>query len=128
MNRQTLTVISFNVNGILNPAKRRQVLTKMKRENAQIVLLQKTHRTAQEHEKLKMMGFSRVYPSSYKSGHRRGVAILTSNQIPFELVSKITDKKGRYTVVTGKIFYVNITICNVYAPTSSDFFFLQKFI
>ena len=43
MNRQTLKVISFNMNGILNPAKRRQILTKMKRENVQIVLLQETH-------------------------------------------------------------------------------------
>lgn len=60
MNRQTLKVIYFNVNGILNPTKRRQILAKMKRENAQIVLLQETHLTAQEHEKLKMMGFSRV--------------------------------------------------------------------
>lgn len=79
----------------------------MKRENAPIVL--QTHLTAQEHEKLKMMFFSRVYSSSYKSGHRRGVATLISQQIPFELVSKITDKEGRYMVVSGKIFDINIT-------------------
>lgn len=126
MNRQTLKVISFNVNGILNPTKRRQILAKMKRENAQIVLLQETHLTAQEHEKLKMMGFSRVYSSSYKSGHRRGVATLISQQIPFELVSKITDKEGRYMVVSGKIFDINITICNAFAPTGSDFSFYRN--
>lgn len=87
MNRQTLKVISFNVNGILNPAKRRQ--TKMKRENAQIVLLQETHLSPLEHGKLHRMGFSRVNYSSYKSGHRRGVATLISQQIPFEKVSDI---------------------------------------
>lgn len=102
MNRQTVKIISFNVNGILNPAKRRQILTKMRREKAHIVLLQETHLSALEHQKLKSMGFSRVYYSSYKSGHRRGVATLISQQIPFELVSTITDKEGRYIVTSGE--------------------------
>lgn len=62
MNGQTINVICFDVNGIFNPAE-----TKMKSEN---VLLQETHLTPSEHEKLKRMGFSRMYNSSYKSGHR----------------------------------------------------------
>lgn len=74
MNEHILKVISFNVNVILNPVKRSQILSKMKRDNAQVVLLQETHLTPSEHEKLKRMGFSRVYYSSYKSGHRRGIA------------------------------------------------------
>lgn len=126
MNRQTLKVISFNVNGILNPVKRRQILTKMKRENAQIVFLQETHLIPSEHEKLKRMGFSRVYYSSYKSGHRRGVATLISQQIPFEQVSEISDKEGRYIIVTGKIHDVIITICNIYAPPGSNFSFYRN--
>lgn len=62
MNGQTINVICFDVNGIFNPAE-----TKMKSEN---VLLQETHLTPSEHEKLKRMGFSRMYNSPYKSGHR----------------------------------------------------------
>lgn len=126
MNRQTLKVISLNANGILNPAERRQILTKMKWENAQIVLLQETHLTPPEHEKLKRMGFSKVYYSSYKSGHRRGVATLISQQIPFEQVSETTDKEGRYIVVSGKTYDVIITICNIYAPPGSDFAFYRN--
>lgn len=51
---------------------------------------------------------------------------MISQQIPFELVSKITDKEGRYMVVSGKIFDINITICNVYALTGSDFSFYRN--
>ena len=98
----------------------------MKRENAQIALLQETHLTSLEHEKLKRMGFSRVYYSSYKSGHRRGVATLISQQIPFEQVSETSDKEGRYVVVSGKIHDVIITICNVYAPPGSNFAFYRN--
>ncbi len=67
MNKHILKVTTFNVNGILNPAKRSQILLKMKRENAEILLLQDTHLTPEEHKKLKRMGFTKVYDSSYLS-------------------------------------------------------------
>lgn len=126
MNKDTLKVITFNVNGILNPAKRSQILSKMKKENAQIVLLQETHLTSAEHEKLKRMGFSRVYYSSYKSGHRRGVAILISQKVPFEILSEVSDKEGRYIVISGKIDDTTITLCNIMPPLGSDFVFYRK--
>lgn len=52
------------------------------------MLLQETHL------KLKRMGFSKVYYSSYKSGHRRGVATLISQKRPFEHLSETSDKEG----------------------------------
>ena len=128
MSRQDLKVISFNVNGVLNPAKRSRILLKMKRENAQVVFLQETHLTPAEHEKLKRMGFSRVYHSSYNSGHRRGVAILLSQKIPFELISEVSDKEGRYIMVSGKVDDITITLLNVYAPPGSEFAFYRKMI
>ena len=112
-----LKIISFNINGVLNPTKRSKILSKMKKENAQIVLLQEMHLNSNsEHEKLKRMGFSKVYYSSYKSDHRRGVAILLSHRVPFEDISEIKDKKGRYLLISGKIKGVQITRLNVYAP------------
>lgn len=56
----------------------------MKKENAHIVFLQETHLNSVEHEKLKILGFSKVYYSAYKSGHKRGVAILLSHRVQFE--------------------------------------------
>lgn len=125
-NNHNLKIISFNINGVLNPIKRSKILSKMKKEKAQIVLLQETHLNSTEHEKLKRMGFSKVYYSSYKSGHRRGVAILISQRVTFEQLSEIKDKEGRYLLVSGKIEGVQITLLNVYAPPGSDVFFYRK--
>lgn len=86
---QNLKVISYNINGILNPVKRSKILSKLKKEKIHIALLQETHLTAPEHEKLKRMGFTKIYYSSYKMGHRRGVATLISDRVPFELSSEI---------------------------------------
>lgn len=43
-------------------------MTKMRKEQAQIVYLQETHEDCKEHEKLKRKGFTKVFFSSYKSG------------------------------------------------------------
>ena len=121
MNIQDVKIVSLNVKGISNPVKRSKILSKMKRENAQIVLLQETHLSVTEHEKMRRLGYTRAYYSSYKSGRRRGVIILISQKIPFEYISEISDKEGRYIMVTGKINNAIITICNVYVPPGSSF-------
>lgn len=65
-------------------------------------MLQETHLNAIKHKKLRRLGFSKIYYSSYKMGHRRGVATLISHKIPFELISESKDKEGRYSLITGK--------------------------
>jgi len=94
MNIQDVKIVSLNVKGISNPVKRSKILSKMKREKAQIVLLQETHLSAIEHEKMRRMGSTRAYYSSYRSGRRRGVIILISQRLPFEYISEISDKEG----------------------------------
>lgn len=120
--------ISFNVNGLLNPIKRSKILSKIKAEQAHIVYLQETHLTDKEHPKLKKMGFTNLFFSSYKSGRRRGVAILISSKLNFEKVSEMGDKEGRFILVKGKIDGNPITLLNVYAPPGSDIGFFQKII
>lgn len=98
----------------------------MKKENEHIVFLQETHLNSVEHEKLKRMGFYKVYYSSYKSGHKRGVAILLSHRVEFVKTSEIKDKEGRYLLVSGQIEGVQITLLNIYAPPGSDISFYRK--
>lgn len=97
---QNLKIISYNINGILNPAKRSKILSKLKKEKAHIALQQETHLISIEHEKLGRLGLSEIFHSSYKSGHRRGVATLISKRFPFEKTSEIKDKEGRYLLVS----------------------------
>lgn len=46
------------MNGPSNPVKRSKVLAKMKKEKAQVIFLQETHMSCQEHNKLSKFGYS----------------------------------------------------------------------
>lgn len=48
------------------------------------------------------MGFKHVYSSCYKSGHRRGVAILIANAVNYGL-SEFRDEEGKYILLIGKV-------------------------
>lgn len=61
MAHENIKIVSFNVNGILNPIKHSKILSKMKKEKAHIVYLQETHLDNKEHEKLRKMGFTKSF-------------------------------------------------------------------
>lgn len=79
------------------------MVAKLKREIINIAFWQETHLSCAEHVKLTKLGFRNTYFSSYKSGKKRGVAILIPNSISFELISETKDKGGRYVLVKGKL-------------------------
>lgn len=116
IDEELVKIISLNVNGVLNPVKRSKILSKLKKEKAQIAFLQETHLSQSEHAKLKRMGFSHVFASSYRSGHRRGVAILISNLLKYEHLMKIA----------GRMEGTEITLLNVYAPPGSEWLFYKN--
>lgn len=98
-----MKIISYNVKGLTNPIKRAKILTKMKRENGQILFLQETHLANEEHLKLQRQGFNRVYCASCETGRKRGMAILISRRVVFEKMTVRDDKEGRYMMVVGKL-------------------------
>lgn len=59
-------LMSSNVNGLGNPIKRSKVMTKFKKEKADIIFMQETHLSKQEQEKLKKFGFKNTYYNSYE--------------------------------------------------------------
>lgn len=126
MDYQEYKIITLNVNGSHNPVKRSKVIAKIKRENIQVAFWQETHLSNPEHEKLKKMGFTNTFYSSHKSGRKRGVAILLSNKLHFQLTAQIKDKEGRYILVKGKIDHKEVTLFNVYMPPGHDRSFIKK--
>lgn len=97
-----IKVVSYNVNGLLNPIKRSKILGKIKREIAGVVFLQETHLSEPDHAKLKRRGFNQVFSASYKSGPRRGVSVMIADKFNFEVQFEIKDKEGRYIMVGGR--------------------------
>lgn len=111
--------------GFLTPLREIKYCLKWERKKYKLPCYKK-HLNSLEHEKLKRMGFSKIFYSSYKSGHRRGVATLISQGVPFELISETTDKEGRFSLITGRTDGIQITLLNVYAPPDSDISFYRK--
>ena len=120
MQCQEYRVITLNVNGLHNPIKRGKVIAKMKKENLHVMFWQEIHLNDMEHEKLKKLGFKNTFHSSYKKGKRRGVAILISNRVNFQLVSTFCDSEGRYVLVKGYLDQKEVTLVNVYNPPGQD--------
>lgn len=113
MSNQEYKIITLNVNGLQNPIKRSKLITKMKREKQQIVFWQETHLSDKEHEKFKQLGFKNAYYSSYKHGQKRGVIILISNKVVFQVSKQIRDTEGRFILVKGFIDHKQVTLLNV---------------
>ena len=113
MQPNQLKLVSLNVNGLNDVKKRRKVFGKLKKEKAEINYLQETHLSDQEHEKLKKEGFKNTYYSSFRGSNKRGVVILISNKTPFEFLSEVKDKEGRYILVKGRVEEQLVTFINV---------------
>lgn len=115
-----IKIMSLNVNGLNSPIKRQKVMTKLKKEKAQIIFLQETHLSQSEHDKLKKYGYRNLYYSSFKGVCRRGVVTLISNSTKFDLEKECRDKEGRYIIVKRRVENELVTLVNIYAPPESD--------
>lgn len=123
--KKLLKIASYNVNGLLNPIKMSKILGKMRKEGVRVALLQETHLSQKDHEKLEN-GFNQIFCSSYTTGRRRGVAIVISGKITFEKLSEISDKQGRYILIKWRLEGELVPILNVYAPPGSHWIFYRQ--
>ena len=123
MNR-VVKFVSFNVNGLNGPVKRKRVLTQLKKLQTDIAFLQETHLTTQEHKKLRREWVGHVLSSSFNS-KARGVAILINKNIPVTIGETIIDPAGRYVLVNCQIYSEPWTLLNLYAPNYDDESFIQ---
>ena len=96
-----IKILSYNVNGLNNPIKRKKILHQLRKEGGDVAFLQETHLNKAEHEKLGKISSAQVFYSCYKSA-RRGVAILISPKCTFQVDEVLSDKEGRYVMVRGK--------------------------
>lgn len=119
-------ISSLNVNGLSNPVKRSRVLAKIRKDKSQVIFLQETHMSNFEHNKLRKFGYSNTYYSSCKNSRKRGVVIMISNALNFELIKEKKDDEGRFIIIKGRMENVIVTFVNVYAPPESNRSFFKR--
>lgn len=89
MNR-VVKLLSFNVNGLNGPIKRKKVLMYLKKLKIDIAFIQETHLTPLERRKLKRNWIRHVVASSFNS-NARGVAVLINENTPILIGETIVD-------------------------------------
>lgn len=122
---KAIRLISWNLNGLHSPIKRKKVLTYLKKNKSDICFLQETHLCMKEHEKLGRLWGGQIFFSSYTTSSR-GVCILVKKKVPFIPERIESDPGGRYIIVKGRMFSETITLVNIYAPNHDDSTFFQS--
>lgn len=117
--------ITFNVKGLNNPIKRKRVYSYLKNLKADIVYLQESHLSDNEHKKLKREWVGQVFASSFNT-KSRGTAILINKNIPFVVTKTTSDPMGRFVFVEGQMYSECWSLLNIYAPNFDDPAFIQN--
>lgn len=121
----SIRLISWNIKGILHPIKRSPVFAHLKSLNPEIIFLQETHLRINEQARLERGWIEQIFCSKYED-RSRGTAILIKKGIPFVPTKVISDDKGRYIIVAGKLFSSQIVLANVYGPNWDNPVFLPS--
>lgn len=107
--------------------KRAKVFQHLTLQRADIVFLQETHLKINDHTRLKHPWIGQVFHSLFDS-KARGAAILISKKIQFISESIIPDHNGRFTIISGRLFHLPVTLVCVYAPNFDDAEFMAKLL
>lgn len=122
-----MKVRTWNLKGVNNVIKRKKILNILKKNKIQIALLQETHLSDKEHQKLCRDWVGQIYSSSF-STKRCGVCILLHRNLPFTLITQDSDDEGRVILIKGLLFGKEIVIGCIYGPNNhNENFFIQVF-
>uniref|UniRef100_A0A665VIX2 Endonuclease/exonuclease/phosphatase domain-containing protein n=1 Tax=Echeneis naucrates TaxID=173247 RepID=A0A665VIX2_ECHNA len=97
-----------------------KVLSHLKTLECDIALLQETHLSKEESLKLTQRWVGQMFLSPGTSASK-GVCILMFRKNLFTVLDVITDKEGRWAMVSGELESNKIVLVNLYAPNQTSF-------
>ena len=110
-----LSIITLNVNGLLNdPTKRHRLAEWIQKQDPYICCLQGTQ--TKRHIQTENEGLEKKMFHANGDQKKAGVSILISEKIDFEIKTMKRDKEGYYIIIKGSIQEEDITIKIIYAP------------
>ena len=110
-----LKILSVNCQGLGSMEKRLDVFNYLKQKQCQIYCLQDTHTTKMSENFFRSQWNSECLFSSGKS-NARGVAILFSKNLEYEIHSHISDPEGNYLIADISVEQNRFTLVNLYGP------------
>ena len=123
---QSITVASYNVRGLLNNVKQREIFHYLHKKNLDVLFLQETH----SHKKFETMWsaeWGRKILFVHGETNARGTAMLMSKDFPLIIHNVIRDAGGRYLIVYGSVHHSKYVLVNIYAPNRNDPEFFKRF-
>ena len=118
-NVETITVVTFNVRGLRDTAKRKQIFLFLKKLNYQLVCLQETHSTIDEEiEWKKQWGGEILF--SHGTSTARGVMTLLRLAAVAKMHKLDSSSNGRYLIAEIEIKDTLFFLGNIYAPNEDD--------
>lgn len=114
-----------HIKGSHSPIKGKKILSFLKKEKVDIVMLQETHLDDKENIKLQQCGFDQIYFSSFTT-KSRGVAILIRINLPIKVSKCIKDKYGRFVLISASIHGEDFALLNVCCPPCHPLNFLTE--
>ncbi len=121
-----LRFVTWNVNGAGSKEKKLKIFSQLKKLQADVVLLQETHRPATATDQLKTTEFPNVFTACYNS-RQRGVAILIHKNVNFTVLNTVIDPEGRFLIIKLSIFDKKLCIVSIYGPNVDDPSFFHSF-
>ena len=119
-----IILATFNVNGLSNSDKRREVFHYLHVKNVDIIFLQETHST-QRTAKMWMAKWGTKFYLSHGDSCSKGFAILFKKNFPIQ-IHNVFESGGRLLVVYGSLNGVKLTLSNIYVPNKDNPSFFQE--
>ena len=114
-----IKICSFNVRGLNETKKRRDVFDWLQKKGLDIYLLQETHATPSTKQIWENEWGYKCFFSCY-AGNSRGTAILFKNSFQYTVHKEIYDPEGRYIILSLTINDVKLVLANIYGPNTDD--------
>ena len=111
-------LVSLNARGIRDFAKRKEIFSWINKQNADIAFLQETYSTPDIVEKWRFQRPGKMF-YSHGTNHSRGVLILISDKLQFELKHIKSDTDGRYVLIDALIQDSPFLLLNIYSPNKT---------
>lgn len=122
---QTIRFLTWNVRGLNNHRKVRNVPAYLKHHSVDIALLQETHLPT-DSKMLSQRVFQGSFHASGFTTHARGVLTWVNPKSGFHIDPCVADVEGRYIVSRCKGKEIDVLVINVYGPNFGNPQFFQS--